>query len=221
MGFLKMAKNPNPGLINQHTLYISKSGGGKSQAMRQNKALKNGRHLFWDESRDQRMPGLVYYNDRTELIRALDLALRQRYFKIGWDGLRDSKTFEWWCRVIWTIADGKRPLNLWIEELSRVNNSGEARPDHALILNEGRKYGVIHRATTQRPQEITKTAYDNTAIYYIGQQKKANMERFAHELDIDKANLVGLKPLEFYHYDDNSGQQAQKINFKYRELPKI
>lgn len=215
-----MARTPNPSLKNLHTLYISKSGGGKSQAMRQNpENLKPGRHLYWDESRDQRLPGLLYFNDKVRFVECLDKSLNQKYFRIGWDGIRDKKTFEWWCQVVWAIADGNKKTCLWIEELSKVNNSGEASPAHALILNEGRKYGLIHNATTQRPQEISKTVYDNTTQYFIGQQKRANVEKFVVELDLSRNELSALRPMEFYKYDDNIGDHAKKIKINYKKLP--
>jgi hypothetical protein len=103
-----------------------------------------------------------------------------------------------------------------VEELARcVTTISKADPQLRKLYNEGRKYGAIVHAVTQRPQEIPKTVYDQTERFVIGQQKSTNIKRFAEVLDIQPEQIKALKPLEFWFFDESSGEDARKIQLKY------
>lgn len=213
-----MASNPNPKHPNQHSLYLGKSGSGKSQALKQNKTLpKRGvRCLLWDTSHDHEK-GTTYYSNKAEFTKAVKRGvLSGKGFRIGWDGDSDPSVFEWFCSVAWAILDGGKLTYVVIEELARcVTTVSKADPQLRKLYNEGRKYGAIIHAVTQRPQEIPKTVYDQTERFVIGQQKSTNIKRFAEVLDIPQEQIKGLKPLEFWFFDESNGQPASKIQLKY------
>lgn len=215
-----MASNPNPKLKNKHSLYLGKSGSGKSQALKQNKELpaRGVRCLIWDSSHDHER-GTTYYSSKAEFTKAVKRAvLSGRGFRIGWDGNSEPESFEWFCAVAWAILDGRKLTYIVVEELARcVTTVSKAEPQLRKLYNEGRKYGAVIHAVTQRPQEIPKTVYDQTERFVIGQQKSTNIKRFAELLDIQAEQIRALKPLEFWYFDESSGEPAHKIALKYKE----
>jgi len=214
-----MAKNPNPKLPNQQTLYAGKSGTGKSQALKQNSALpvRGVRHLLWDISHDHEK-GTTYFSEKNKLIEAVKKGIASgRGFRIGWDGESSPATFEWWCGVVWAVLDGNKLTYVTIEELARVVETvGRAAPNLRRLYNEGRKYGAVIHAVTQRPQEIPKTVYDMCERFWIGGQKQANIKKFSELLDVQEADIKGLLPLQFWYYDESSGERARKVCLKYK-----
>lgn len=214
-----MAINPNPKLPNRHAGYFGITGSGKSQALKQNKALpaRGVRVVLWDISHDHGK-GTSYYSSRLEFVKALLRAnASKRGFRIAWDGESSAKTLEWFFRVVWEILDGNKLTFTVIEELARcVETVGRAAPQLRKFCNEGRKYGGVLHFTTQRPQEIPKTVYDACAVFYVGKQKNANIKKFALLIDVPEPEIKALKQLEFWHYDENSGESAQKIKLKYK-----
>lgn len=213
-----MARNPNPKQPNEHTLYLGKSGSGKSQALKQNGALpkRGARCLLWDVSHDHDK-GTTYYSNRNAYIDAIRRAVASgRGFRLGWDGDSSPEAFEWWAAVVWAVLDGNKPTYVVIEELARVVETvGRAAPNLRKLYNEGRKYGARIHAVTQRPQEIPKTVYDQTERFWIGQQKGPNVKKFAELLDVPPENVADLLPLQFWHLDESSGQPAKKVQLKY------
>lgn len=213
-----MAKNPNPKQPNEHTLYVGKSGTGKSQAAKQNKALprRGVRCLLWDVSHDHDK-GTTYYSNKNQYIDAIKRAVTSgRGFRLGWDGESDPATFEWWASVVWAVLDGNKPTYVVIEELARVVETvGRAAPNLRKLYNEGRKYGARIHAVTQRPQEIPKTVFDQCERFWVGGQKGPNIKKFAELLDINADEIRQLKPLQFWHLDETSGDPATKHQLKY------
>jgi hypothetical protein len=214
-----MAKNPNAKLANRHSLYLGKSGSGKSQALKQNREVpaRGVRHLLWDTSHDHEK-GTTYYSNKGEFTKAVKRGiLSGRGFRLGWDGDSDPQVFEWFCSVVWAILDGSKLTYLTVEELARcVTTVSKAEPQLRKLFNEGRNYGAIIHAVTQRPQEIPKPVYDQTVCFVIGQQKSTNIKRFAEVLDIEPEQIKALKPLEFWFFDESSGQPATKKQLKYK-----
>ncbi|MAS26273.1 MAG: hypothetical protein CMI08_07505 [Oceanospirillaceae bacterium] len=214
-----MAKNPNPKLPNEHTLYVGKSGTGKSQALKQNSAApgRGVRCLLWDESHDHDK-GTTYYDDKNKFINAVKRGVNSgRGFRIGWDGDSSPESFEWWAAVVWAVLDGKKPTYVVIEELAQaVETVGRAAPNLRKLFNQGRKYGARIHAVTQRPQEIPKTVYDQCGRFWIGGQKGPNIKKFAELLDVPLDEVRQLMPLQFWYLDETSGQQAEKHQLKYK-----
>lgn len=215
-----MAKNPNPKLPNEHTLYVGKSGSGKSQALKQNSALpaKGVRCLLWDVSQDHDK-GTRYYSDKAKFLGAVKKAVASgKGFRLGWDGDSSPETFEWFAAVVWAILDGNKPTYVVIEELARVvTTAGKADPNLRKLYNEGRKYGARNHAVTQRPQEIPKTVFDQCERFFVGQQKSNNIAKFADILDVPVLEVKALMPLQFWYLDESSGQLASKTQLKYKD----
>lgn len=215
-----MAKNPNPALRNHHTLYAGKSGTGKSQALKQNKAVpsRGVRHILWDISHDH-AKGTTYYSNRNDFIDAIKKAVKTgRGFRIGWDGDSGPADFEWFAAVVWAVLDGGKMTYVTIEELARcVESVSRAAPNLRRLYNEGRKYGAILHAVTQRPQEIPKTVYDMCEIFWVGGQKSASIKKFAELLDIPESEVKGLRPMQFLYYDEARGEPAKRVELKYKK----
>ncbi len=70
-----MAKNPNTSLYNVNTLYLACSGGGKSQALKQNKTIprQGVRVLLWDIDHDH---AANRFENMPEYIRAVKSAIK-------------------------------------------------------------------------------------------------------------------------------------------------
>ena len=172
--------------------------------------------MVWDEAHDQAR-GTAYFSTPAAFGAALLEAERAnretgRGYRIGYDGPRSVVIFEWWCACVWTVLDGTRPTFVLIEELGAVcPHPGEATPAHRRILSEGRKFALQYHATTQRPQEISKTVFENAATWFVGQQKGVNVKRFADHLDIEPERVRDLKPLEFLVLDERAGPVPPKL----------
>ncbi|WP_419810686.1 hypothetical protein [Bacterioplanoides sp.] len=215
-----MAKNPNPSLPNRHTFYSGVSGSGKSQALKQNPDFpKTGvRCLIWDHSNDH-AKGTRYYSNKNQFIDAVKKAVKSgKGFRIGWNGESDPAAMEWFCAVAWAILDGGKPTYIILEELAAaVETVGRASPNMRRLFNEGRKYGAVLHPVTQRPQEIPKTVYDMCAIFWVGMQKNTNIKKFSGVIDVPESDIKSLTNLEFYHYDETSGQPARRVQLKYKK----
>lgn len=214
-----MAANPNPKLPNEHTLYLGKSGSGKSQALKQNRALpKRGvRCVLWDVSHDHDK-GTTYYSTKNQFITALQRGIKSgRGFRIGWDGDSSPATFEWWASVVWAILDGRKVTYVVIEELARcVETAGKADPNLRKLYNEGRKYGARIHAVSQRSQEIPKTVFNQCERFVIGMQKGPDIKRFAELLDVEPEQVKALKPLQFWFLDESGAEPAELVQLQYK-----
>lgn len=123
--------------------------------------------------------------------------------------------WQWWCRTIWAVLDGKCTTLVVAEELAAIcKSTGKEQDAAGILINQGRKYGLIFWGTSQRPQEIAKTYYDNAASLYAGQQRGVAMQRkMAAEVGVTPADIAALKPLEFWAREP--GKQPQKIKAKF------
>lgn len=222
-----MARNPRPKLPNLSTLYLARTGGGKSQALKQNPAIpaanQGARVILWDPARDHekldgRKLGTNYYSDRIEFLRVLSRAHESgKGYRIAYDGERSVDLFEWFCRVVWAVLDGRWPTFVLVEELNAVcPHSAEAPPDHARLVREGRKYGLQFHATSQRPQEISKTDFENCATWWIGPQKAGSVQRFSKELGVPEPQIRALQPLQFFVWHE-ADLEPKRVNLAYRD----
>ena len=209
-----MAINPNPSLPNRNTCYVAMSGFGKSQALKQTVPTTGVRHILWDVDDDHRGS---HYDDRREFITALKRGVNSgKGFRIAWNGAVDVATFEWWCGVCWAVLDGRKLTYLTIEELADVSEtSGKASPMWGQLNRKCRKYGGILNWTTQRSQEVSKTAYTQAAIKYIGYPNDgANLKQLSELVGVSDAELKALQPLEFYRREHIN---TEKVKFKYKK----
>ena len=217
--------NPNPRHAAVHTLYLAVTGGGKSQAVNANlreqlKANGQYRVVMWDQAGDY--PG-HHYETRQGFITALHSALKTgRGFRIAFAGTPTLKNWEWWCEMVWGILDGNRITYAIAEELSAVSPSaGKATDNAAIILNQGRKFGLRFHGVSQKPQEVAKTYFDQCPIKWIGQQKsRAMIRRSAEDMGTDEATIRNLKALEFL-VDDGTATPPERTRIKPRTITGI
>lgn len=193
-----MAINPNTQHHNQNKCFIAMSGFGKSQALKQTLPGRGARVVLWDPDNDHKAH---HYSDKKAFVSALIAACKSgKGFRIGWDGVVDVPTFEWWCQVVWEILDGNKITHVVIEELADVSESaGKASFWWGQLNRKIRKYGGILYWTTQRSQEVSKTAYSQAAIKFIGfPNTGAKLKELASMVEVSEQDLRSLKPLEFF-----------------------
>lgn len=211
-------KNPNTARPNKHTLYLAASGGGKSQALMQNPALPKAgaRIILWDQSGDH--AGL-HFQKKANFLRALDAGLRSgRGFRVAYAGPADPDTFDWFMEICWACLDGEKETYVIAEELSAVcKGSGKALPAAAVFMNQSRKYGGIFHGTSQKPQEVAKTFYDQCAFKFIGQQNGLAMQRkMSAEIGLQPEDIASLNKLEFFRHD-GSANAPERIQLPYKK----
>lgn len=215
-------RNPNPQLPNRNTLYLACSGGGKSQAVKQNPDIPaaGARVLLFDPHQDHqasRVRGPVAKFAQVVGQGLLVAEQTGRGFRLAWDAEPTPDNFEQFCRVVLAALDGRHLTHVIAEEINCYSErSGAAPPMAKRLMNEGRKYGLRFHGTSQKPQEIPKTYYDQCPVKWIGQQKSMRLRKqFAEELGIEPADIAGLNPLEFW-IDDGTAAPAVKrvLTFK-------
>lgn len=193
-----MAINPNTTHKNRNTCYIAMSGFGKSQALKQNIPQRGARVILWDPDNDHKAN---HFSDKKAFISALIAACKSgRGFRIAWDGVVDVATFEWWCSVVWEVLDGNKETIIVVEELADVSEtSGKASFYWGQLNRKVRKYGGVLHWTSQRSQEVSKTAYSQAAIKFIGYPNDgANLKMLSDMVQVSESELKQLKPLEFF-----------------------
>lgn len=207
-----MAINPRPSLPNKNTCYIAMSGFGKSQALKQTVPGRGVRHVLWDPDDDHKGS---HYDDKGQFVRALKSACKSgQGFRIAWNGDIDVETFEWWCAVVWHILDGTKITYITVEELADVSEtSGRATPNWGKVNRRCRKYGGRLNWTTQRSQEVSKTAYSQAAIKFIGYPNDgANIKALSLMVQKTDDELKALKPLYFYRREHI---ETEPVKFRY------
>lgn len=212
-------KNPNTAHPNRHELYLACTGGGKSQMLRHNlsKLPASERIILWDQAGDH--TGLHYQSQKTFLT-ALKAGLKRGGgFRIAYAGPRTVESWEWFCEVVWACLDGNKITHLVAEELSAVcPSAGRATPNAEVLLNEGRKYGLIFHGTSQKPQAVAKTYFDQCDHKYIGRQKTRRMcIKMAEEIGVEPDAIGTLEPLQFW-YDDGSADPCELVKIRFRKV---
>lgn len=212
-----MAINPNTSLPNRNSLYLACSGGGKSQALLQNRDIppKGARVLLWDIDHDHRA---TRFESMAEYKRALIAALKSgKGFRLAYSGADTVENFETFCSMVWAALDGRFLTHTIIEELADVSPSpSKATPQFGRLLRKGRKFGARLHITSQRGTEIAKTCYTQCPIKYIGQQEGADVARMAREAGVGPEQIRNLNALEFYRKE--AGPEPGKlIKLKYRK----
>jgi len=194
-----MAINPNTTLSNKNTLYLACSGGGKSQALKQNREIPaNGaRVVMWDIDHDHRGQ---HFDTLEQFRRALITALKSgRGFRVAYSGEDTVEAFEAWCRMVWAILDGNKITYVIIEELADVSPSvSKATPEFGRLLRKGRKFGARLHVTSQRSAEIPKTAYTQCPVKWVGQQEAGDVRNMAKIAGVSVSDIEALQPLSYY-----------------------
>lgn len=221
--------NPNTSHPNRHTLFLGGTGTGKSQALRQCPEIpaKGARVILWDNNGDH--AGL-HTENKKQFIRLLKTGISQhastgKGFRVAYAGY-DHDDFEWFCNVVWAVLDGDHLTYVIGEELSQVcKHPGKASPNAARLLNQGRKFGLVFHGVSQKPQEISKTFFDQCDRKYIGCFRGDNAAKMARYLGkgligevktLDK--ILSLKPLEFIYDDGQAASEPELIKLNYKKV---
>ncbi len=209
--------NENPTLQNRNTLYLGRSGTGKSQALKQNAEVPEtgARVVLFDPNCDH---AAHRYASRSDFARALARANSSgKGFRVAYTGDASPDVHEWWCQCVLAVLDGERRTFVLDEEIaSSCSRPGTADPYFRRLLNQGRKYGMRYHGTSQRPQEIPKTAYENCPVLYVGALKQHSARYLAREIGVSADEVAALEPLTFYRLDENRARAAELVRLTYR-----
>lgn len=173
---------------------------------------QGARVLLWDNNRDH---PAHQFSSLAEFTRAVARANASgRGFRIAYTGDPSPDAFEIWANVLWEVLDGNKTTYALIEEYSDCcRGAGLLSPSndyyHRRLWTQGRKYGAILHATSQRPQMITKDALGNAGVIWASHMDMSAAKRVAAELDIGADLLRGCGVGEFFYR--NNGSTAEKI----------
>lgn len=199
--------NANPMHEAAHQLLLAATGGGKSQLLKSGLVVpldKDTRVIGYDDVGS--LPGL-YFSTRRGFLTALRKAIgKGGGFRVFYGGRQTVEDHCWWCEVVYGCLDGSVITYAVSEELAAVcPSAGEAPEPAAIMMNQGRKYGLRHVGTTQRPQEISKTYYSQSRIKWVGQQALDDVRKMAGVAGVSeqqiRALVSGQDRCEFYRSD--------------------
>lgn len=213
-----MAINPNPSRENKNTLYLAVSGGGKSQALKQNKEVprRGVRHLLFDPNHDHKATRVK--GDARKFAQVVAKAIKSgKGFRLAWDVEPTPENLDAFCHVVYLALDGRHETFVTCEEIAAASESaGRATTWARRLMNEGRKYGLVFHGTSQKPQEIPKTFYDQCPHKWVGQQMTRNQRRkMADEIGATVDDIASLESLEFL-VSDGSAKAPRRVQLTYK-----
>lgn len=205
--------NPRPRLPNLNTLYLGSSGSGKSTALKKNPAIpsRGVPVLLFDPNEDhqatRRYSNIQHFVEAVAKADANYRATGQGY-RLAYSGVNDLAAYLVWCKVAAKILNGKWLTYMIVEEMADVSpHAGTAPPPAKKLLNQCRKYGGVFHGTSQKPQEISKTYYENCEVRYIGRVRSVTQKKkMAEELGLtvpeydSLRNIKGVQ-VELWHDD--------------------
>ncbi|WP_245573512.1 hypothetical protein [Marinimicrobium agarilyticum] len=114
--------------------------------------------------------------------------------------------FEDWCAALWAVLDGHHLTYAIAEEYGAVcRNAGgidvQRDENHYLCWTQGRKFGLVWQATSQRPQSISKDALENAGIIYAGSMGTLAAKRVGAEIEVDAKALRATQRGNFWYWD--------------------
>lgn len=201
--------NPNSEHDAAHQFLVAATGGGKSQLLKSGLVVplkRETRVVGYDDVGS--LPGL-YFHDWLKFLRALRAAVsRGGGFRVFYAGDQSTDDYLRWCEVVWGILDGDHVTYAVSEEMAGPLRPGEAPKPVGMLLTQGRKFGLRHVGTTQRPALVPTTLYTQSRIKWVGQQDlydQRNMARVAGVTEQQIRDLVsGKDRCEFYRTEGRS-----------------
>lgn len=207
-----MAKNEDTSLELRHVFVAAKSGGGKSQVMRNVIVpASRVRAVFWDPDRDH---PCHHYSNRREFLEALKRGDASRKpFRVGWAGDDSQSTFLWWCEAVWRVLDGR--FDTWVvtEELADLKLPQNIPKPYGRLLKRGRKYGAILVGNTQRIQEVPKTPVTGAAVLWVGVHEFQDASYLEKMTGLKADDIAAQKNLHFYRKSEGQWSQ-QAVKYK-------
>lgn len=211
-----MPKNENTRLANRHTLYLARSGYGKSQTLIRRSGIPGrGRRINWDPNKDHKGHRFARLGDFFRALKKCELHGSGNY-QISYTGEAAPDIFEDFARGLWAILDGRQLTYCRIEEYSDCcDGPGPLLrgryPYHRRLWTQSRKYGGILHVTSQRPQLISKDALGNAGIIWASSMDNSAAKRVGLEMDVKPEQLRSLKPGEFYRWEIGGEAVYQKV----------
>lgn len=211
-----MAVNEDSSLPLRHVFVTAKTGGGKSQIMRNDIVPRSGiRAFFWDVDNDHYC---TRFDNKGKFLKAVKTAISSgKPFRIGWNGEDDQDTFTWFCEVVWRVLDGDNDTYVVLEELADLEMGQRTLSGLGKLMKRGRKYGAVVISNTQRVQEIPKALITQSKDVYIGKQSAHDAKYLERVLGINAANIENLKELSFYTKPENTWLLVKTKYKKYGE----
>lgn len=196
-----MAKNEDSSLPLRHVFVTAKTGGGKSQIMRNDVVPRTGiRAFFWDVDNDHYC---TRFSNKGAFLKAVKSAIGSgKPFRIGWNGDDDQETFTWFCEVVWRCLDGDYDTYIVLEELADLEMGQKTLPGLGKLLKRGRKYGGIVVSNTQRIQEVPKGLITQSKQVFIGKQSAHDAKYLERILGIPCSDIENMKELSFWTKPD-------------------
>ena len=179
------------------------------------------RTLLYDPNEDH--PWTIKFDDIDRFKQAALTACKAWYtskrgFRLAYVGEQSQQSHEQWCEFVCSILDGNH-LTYCIDEEISLSCESIARAEfwHRMLMNQGRKFGAIYHGTTQRPQEIPKTVFEQCEKWYVGGVSKSLARRLSDEMNIPWENLMNQEPLSFYVKDQKQfGFTAKQTRLTYK-----
>ena len=211
-----MAKNANPKKTNRHELYLAATGYGKTTAMKRSPMLKKTRLIVWDPGRDHKT------RSRATTLQQFLLLLTQQAASSNGISLALSldrptaRHFEFFCKAVWSILDGKKDTVIVVEEAAAIQvSNGRAGPEWGGLIREGRKFGAVILATSQRAQEMDKTLFTQVQTKWIGCHDIRDAQHIAKLVAVDPEQVYGLEQGQFLR-KELGPKPAELVDFKKR-----
>lgn len=201
-------RNPRPRLPNLNTLYLGSSGSGKSTALKENRAIpsRGAPVLLWDPNEDHH--AIRRYSNIRHWVQAVqkcdEVWRRQgKGYRVAYSGVNDLTAYLVWCKVAAAVLNGDWLTYMIVEEMADVSpHAGTAPPPAKKLLNQCRKYGGVFHGTSQKPQEISKTYYENCDLRFIGRVRSVSQKK-------KMAEELGLTVQEFDSLENIDGVQVE------------
>ncbi len=212
--------NPNNALKNGHTFAVGMSGSGKTSAAKKLFVKATDQVALFDPMGDYtgKLAGRVVrgYPNLKEFAAALIAGRKTNQgFKIAYQPTHETtaKDFDSFCRVVWSMGNGKhkKPLKVICEEVAEHSlNAGKAVGYHGKILRLGRKFGLHTINLFQRGQEVSKTIIDNCQFACVMMQKTAASAQYLDKMTgIPAREIELLDPLEYLLQDGRAFKKGK------------
>lgn len=214
-----MATNPDPSLPNRNTIYLARSGQGKSQAVKQNQEIpkQGARVLFFDPNYDHKAHR---YTTQKALANAVLRAVKAgRGFRIAYSpAFQNEEEHEFFCRLVWAVLDGRKITYFIDEELTGSGTrAGAAAPEHMRLLNQGRKFGLRYHGVAQKPEETSKTVLNACEVAIIGSVLGDTSLKIGKRYGIPGPAIADCKPLQFWRFDPANHREPVQYQLKYQK----